>query len=129
MGNPKATWPEVGAAIRARLGQLPESERRIAARIGISGNTFRRLRDGKEGNYRASTLTRLSLGLWGTPDALARVMDGLPPTEGTEAPGLIASGWGDLNELRTLDREAYESLMGMVRVALDRARAAKDGPR
>lgn len=87
----------------------------------ISEPTYRALEKGRT-NATDRTLAGASVGLRWPSDALARIRQGEEPDSIDPRSVQVDASGVDLEELRHADPESYEQIIGMARIALDRAR-------
>lgn len=73
-------WAELRAAITTRMAQLGYSKTELDREVGMSAETVRPIRTGTPGNYRASTLAKVSKALGWTPESIEQILEGGEPT-------------------------------------------------
>lgn len=115
-------WERVAIRLHDEIQQRGLTRARIARDTGVSPQTLHKLLAG-EPIARTDRLSVLASYLGWPGDGFERVRRGEDP----HGPVELAASGVDLEELREADPEAYEQIIGMARIALDRARRRSTG--
>lgn len=123
---------ELGAIVRARRLALGLKQREVVDAAGVSEPTYRAIENGRT-EAGDLTLAAVSRGLEWPSEALGRIKAGEDP-EGFDSadffdePSIRLSASGvDLDELRELDPEGYQTVLAQIDLLVRRARKQRDG--
>jgi transcriptional regulator with XRE-family HTH domain len=85
MDEQSERWTALGEAIRARMAALPRTQADVVRASGVNELTVRHLMAGTPGNYRPSTLAKVSKALLWTPESIEQMLRGASPIDGVVA--------------------------------------------
>lgn len=114
-------WDRVPAYVQREIDRLGGSIRSVSRDSGVDARTITKLVNGQPVTRRPA-LVRLATHFGWEPDGFDRIREGREPYSAAEQDIRLSASGVDLEELRLEDPESYEQIMGLARLALDRAR-------